>query len=64
MAEFAFDDEQLQLRAAVRRFAADNFGEAAARRLMESGEVFDVAVWRRLGSELGVLGMSVPEAAG
>ena len=64
MAEFAFDDEQLQLRAAVRRFAADNFGEAAARRLMESGNVFDVAVWRRLGSELGVLGMSVPEAAG
>ena len=64
MAEFAFDDEQLQLRAAVRRFAADNFGEAAARRLMESEEVFDVAVWRRLGSELGVLGMSVPEAAG
>ena len=64
MAEFAFDDEQLQLRAAVRRFAADNFGEAAARRLMESGKVFDVAVWRRLGSELGVLGMSVPEAAG
>ena len=64
MAEFAFDDEQLQLRAAVRRFAADNFGEAAARRLMESGEVFDVAVWRRLGSELGVLGMSVSEAAG
>ena len=64
MAEFAFDDEQLQLLAAVRRFAADNFGEAAARRLMESEEVFDVAVWRRLGSELGVLGMSVPEAAG
>jgi len=64
VAEFAFDDEQLQLRAAVRRFAADNFGEAAARRLMESEEVFDVAVWRRLGSELGVLGMSVPEAAG
>ena len=64
VAEFAFDDEQLQLRAAVRRFAAYNFGEAAARRLMESGEVFDVAVWRRLGSELGVLGMSVSEAAG
>ncbi len=64
MAEFAFDDEQLQLRAAVRRFCADNFGEAAARRLMESGEVFDAAVWRRLGSELGVLAMSVPEAAG
>jgi alkylation response protein AidB-like acyl-CoA dehydrogenase len=64
VAEFAFDDEQLQLRAAIRRFGADNFGEAAARRLMESGEVFDAAVWRRLGSELGVLGMSVPESAG
>ncbi len=31
---------------------------------MESEPRFDPTVWRRLGSELGVLGMSVPEADG
>ncbi len=62
--EFAFTPEQRELRAAVRRFGADNLGEAAARRVMESEPRFDPAVWRRLGSELGVLGMSVPEADG
>ena len=62
--EFAFSEEQHALRTAVRKFCADNFGEEAARRVMESEPRFDAAVWRRLGSELGVLGMSVPEADG
>ena len=61
---FAFSDEQRQLRAAVRRFCAENFGERAARRLQESEEPFDTGLWRRLGSELGVLGMSVSEDDG
>ncbi len=61
---FVFDAEQRQLRAAVRKFCAESFGETAARRLMESGETFDAATWHRLGSELGVLAMSVPEADG
>lgn len=64
MAEFSFTPEQHQLRAAVRKFSADNFGEETVRRLMESEVPFDPTVWRRLGSELGVLGMSVPEADG
>ena len=62
--EFAFTPEQKQLRTAVRKFCAENFGEAAVRRLMESDPRFDPTVWSRLGSELGVLGMSVPEADG
>ncbi len=62
--EFAFTPEQQQLRTAVRRFCAENFDEATVRRLMESEPRFDPAVWRRLGSELGVLGMSVPESDG
>jgi len=63
-AEFAFTPEQQALRAAVRKFCAESFDEATVRRLMESEPRFDPAVWRRLGSELGVLGMSVPEADG
>ena len=42
----------------------DNFDEPTVRRLMESDVTFDARVWNRLGSELGVLGLSVPEADG
>ena len=34
------------------------------RQLMESDPPFDAKVWARLGGELGVLGLSVPEADG
>ena len=64
MAEFTFTEEQQQLRTAVRKFCADNFDEQTVRRLMESEVPFDPKVWHRLGSELGVLGLSVPEADG
>ena len=60
-AEFTFTEEQQQLRTAVRKFCADNFDEQTVRRLMESEAPFDTKVWHRLGSELGVLGLSVPE---
>jgi alkylation response protein AidB-like acyl-CoA dehydrogenase len=63
-AEFTFTEEQQQLHAAVRKFCADNFDESSVRRLMESEVPFDTKVWNRLGTELGVLGLSVPEADG
>src|SRR6478735_641206 len=64
LAEFTFTDEQNQLRTAVRKFCADNYDEQTVRRLMESDPPFDAKVWARLGGELGVLGLSVPEADG
>jgi alkylation response protein AidB-like acyl-CoA dehydrogenase len=60
VAEFTFTEEQAQLRDAVRRFCAENFDEQTVRRLIESDPPFDPKVWARLGSELGVLGLSVP----
>jgi alkylation response protein AidB-like acyl-CoA dehydrogenase len=63
-AEFTFSDEQNQLRTAVRKFCSENFDEQTVRRQMESDPPFDLKVWTRLGSELGVLGLSVPEADG
>ncbi|GAY17790.1 acyl-CoA dehydrogenase family protein [Mycobacterium sp. shizuoka-1] len=63
-AEFTFTEEQQQLRSAVRKFCADNFDEATVRRLMELPVPYDATVWNRLGAELGVLGLSVPEADG
>ena len=64
MAEFEFTSEQAQLRSAVRKFSSDHFGEQPARTLMESEPRFDRKIWQRLGSELGVLGLSVPESDG
>ncbi|MEV3905557.1 acyl-CoA dehydrogenase family protein [Mycobacterium sp. NPDC050551] len=65
MAEkFRFTDEQQQLRAAVRKFCAEHFDEQAVRALMESDPPFDAKLWSRLGAELGVLGLSVPESDG
>jgi alkylation response protein AidB-like acyl-CoA dehydrogenase len=61
---FAFTEEQADLRKAVRKFCADNFDEQTVRTLMESDPTFDPKVWARLGGELGVLGLSVPEADG
>jgi alkylation response protein AidB-like acyl-CoA dehydrogenase len=64
VAEFVFSEEQGQLRAAVRKFCADNFDEQSVRSLMESDPPYDAKVWARLGGELGVLGLSVPQADG
>ncbi|MEO3759687.1 acyl-CoA dehydrogenase family protein [Mycobacterium sp. B14F4] len=63
-AEFRFTDEQAQLRDAVRKFGAEHFAEDKIRQLMESDPPFDPKVWARLGGELGVLGLSVPESDG
>lgn len=64
MAEFQFSDEQEQLRRAVRKFCAENFDEQSVRRLMESDPPLDAKAWGRLGAELGVLGLAVPEDDG
>ena len=48
----------------MRKFCAENFDEQSVRTLMESDPPFDPKVWTRLGAELGVLGLSVPEADG
>ncbi|MBX7431808.1 acyl-CoA/acyl-ACP dehydrogenase [Mycobacterium sp. Y57] len=63
-AEFVFSDEQNQLRTAVRAFCTEHIDEGAVRAWMESDPPFDPKVWARLGTELGVLGLSVPEVRG
>ncbi|MGZ8803177.1 MAG: acyl-CoA dehydrogenase family protein, partial [Mycobacterium sp.] len=64
MAEFRFSDEQNQLRAAVRAFCTEHVDEASVRASMAADPPFDAKVWARLGSELGVLGLAVPESDG
>ena len=62
--DFAFSDEQEELRRTVRAFLADTSPETEVRRLMETPEGFDRTLWRRMGTELGLQGLAVPEEYG
>jgi alkylation response protein AidB-like acyl-CoA dehydrogenase len=62
--EFVFTAEQKDLREAVRDVLGDRSDEAAVRRAMESAAGYDADLWGRLGGELGVLGLAVPEELG
>jgi alkylation response protein AidB-like acyl-CoA dehydrogenase len=64
VAEFEYSPEQDDLRRAVRQFCADRFDEATVRRLMETEAGYDPALWTRLGGELDVLGLAVPDERG
>ena len=55
--------EQEELRASVRRFLADRAPLSRVRELMDDGET-DWAVWEQAGSQLGLLGLAIPEAYG
>ncbi|WP_133915464.1 acyl-CoA dehydrogenase family protein [Streptomyces sp. NBC_00582] len=62
--DFAFSEEQEELGRTVRAFLADTSPETEVRRLMETPEGFDRALWRRMGTELGLQGLAVPEEYG
>ena len=61
---FAFSEEQEELRRSVRRFLDDKSPESEVRRLMETPEGYDPAVWRQMGEQLGLQGLAVPEEYG
>ena len=61
---FAFSTEQEELRSMIRDFLADRSPESEVRRLMETEEGFDPAVWSQMGDELGLLGLAIPEEYG
>ena len=61
---FAFSEEQEELRRSVRRFLADKSPVTEVRRLMETAEGFDPAVWSQMGEQLGLQGLAIPEEYG
>ena len=61
---FAFSEEQDQLRDAVRKFLEAKSPEAEVRRLMETTEGYDPAVWAQMANELGLQSLHIPEAYG
>ena len=61
---FAFSDEQEELRASVRRFLAEKSPETEVRRLMDTTEGYDPAVWSQMAEQLGLQSLTIPEEFG
>lgn len=61
---FAFSEEQDQLRQFVRQFLEDKSSEAEVRRLMETDEGYDPDVWTQMAEQLGLQSLIIPEDHG
>src|SRR5437879_6120269 len=61
---FAFSEEQEELRRTVRQFLEAKSPETEVRRLMETTEGYDPAVWKQMGEQLGLQGLGIPEEYG
>src|SRR6266508_3213362 len=61
---FAFSEEQEQLRDAVRKFMEAKSPSSEVRRLMETPDGYDEAVWKQMAQELGLQGLHIPEEYG
>ncbi len=61
---FAFTDEQEELRKTVRAFLEAKSPESAVREQMETDDGFDPAVWAQMGEQMGLQGLHIPEEYG
>ncbi len=61
---FAFTEEQEELRKTVRAFLEAKSPETAVREQMETDSGFDAAVWGQMGEQLGLQGLAIPEEFG
>ncbi len=61
---FAFSEEQEELRKIVKQFLDTKSPEAEVRRLMETEEGYDQAVWEQMAEQMGLQGLIVPEEYG
>ncbi len=61
---FAFTEEQEQLRQFVRSFLEEKSPESAVRDLMETDQGYDKAVWSQMADQLGLQSLVIPEEYG
>jgi alkylation response protein AidB-like acyl-CoA dehydrogenase len=61
---FAFSEEQEELRTAVHRFLQEKSPETEVRRLMETEDGYDPAVWSQMADQLGLQSLIIPEEFG
>jgi alkylation response protein AidB-like acyl-CoA dehydrogenase len=61
---FAFSDEQEELRKIVRQFLEDKSSETAVREQMETERGYDPDVWKQMAEQLGLQSLVIPEEYG
>ena len=61
---FAFTEEQEELRSTVRSFLENKSSEEAVREQMETEQGYDEAVWKQMGEQMGLQGLHIPEEYG
>jgi alkylation response protein AidB-like acyl-CoA dehydrogenase len=64
MSELLYDQVETDLRGSVRGMLASRSPVSRVLSRIESGEPFDAALWKTLGSEMGLAGIAVPERFG
>src|SRR5262245_61757258 len=62
--DFAWSEEQQALRRTVRQFLASTSPPAAVRAAMATEIGYDRGTWQRLGAELGLTALIIPEQYG
>ncbi len=61
---FAFSEEQEELRKVVKDFLNAKSDEATVRELMETEDGYDPAVWTQMAEQMGLQGLIIPEEYG
>src|SRR5262245_21382153 len=61
---FAFSEEQEELRRITRQFLESKSPETEVRRLMETDDGYDPAVWSQMANQLGLQSLIIPEEHG
>ena len=61
---FAFTEEQEELRKTVRAFLEAKSSEEAVREQMETEDGYDAAVWSQMAEQMGLQGLHIPEEFG
>jgi alkylation response protein AidB-like acyl-CoA dehydrogenase len=61
---FAFTEEQDELRSTVRAFLESKSPESAVREQMETEGGYDTAVWKQMAEQMGLQGLAIPEEYG
>ncbi len=61
---FAFTEEQEQLRQFVRQFMEEKSSESAVREMMETDSGYDPAVWSQMAEQMGLPSLIIPEEFG
>jgi len=61
---FAFTEEQEELRSTIRAFMEAKSSEEAVREQMETDQGYDTEVWTQMAEQMGLQGLAIPEEYG